>query len=437
MTGKRKNMIIRYSYLLYIVCSLFFMSCSIQHKVGRDASHFIFTDKNFAPAHVGISLYNPKSKKYLYNHEGDKYFVPASNMKLLTCYAALKYLGDSLTAFKYEETDTALHVIPTGDPTFLHQDFRSDRVLNFLKKQNLPLIFEIGNWEEKSLGVGWAWDDYNDDYMVERSPFPAYGNIVNWSLNNNKVVPIPDIGELTIKDTTINQVERDRDRNKFTIFVNKRTPYQAVTPYVTNGFETARSLLKDTLKREIRVNTKTVSFNKALPVHSHSTDSLLKITMHRSDNFFAEQSLLMVSNERLGVMNDSKIINLLLNTDFKDLPQKPKWVDGSGLSRYNLISPLDFVAVLEKIKGEFSWSRISSILPGANTGTLSGYYQKYPGAIYAKTGTLSNNVSLSGYLTTKKGKQLIFSVLVNNHQTSASAIRRAIEKFIGAVIDKN
>jgi len=158
--------------------------------------------------------------------------------------------------------------------------------------------------------------------------------------------------------------------------------------------------------------------------------------MHRSDNFFAEQSLLMISNECLGVMNDAKIIDLLLKTDYKNLPQKPKWVDGSGLSRYNLISPQDFVVVLEKMKNEFAWNRISTILPTGNTGTLSGYYQKYAGKIYAKTGTLSNNVSISGYLTTKRGKQIIFSVLVNNHQTSASNIRKSVEKFISSMIEK-
>jgi D-alanyl-D-alanine carboxypeptidase/D-alanyl-D-alanine-endopeptidase (penicillin-binding protein 4) len=159
--------------------------------------------------------------------------------------------------------------------------------------------------------------------------------------------------------------------------------------------------------------------------------------MHRSDNFFAEQSLLMVSNEKLGVMNDARIIDTLLNSDFKDLPQRPKWVDGSGLSRYNLISPQDFVAVLEKMKNEFDWNRITTILATGGDGTLGSYYNNYGGKIYAKTGTLSNNVSLSGYIITHKGKQYIFSVMVNNHLTSASRIRRAVEKFITGIIDKN
>ena len=119
------------------------------------------------------------------------------------------------------------------------------------------------------------------------------------------------------------------------------------------------------------------------------------------------------------------------------MPQKPKWVDGSGLSRYNLISPQDFVFVLEKMKNEFAWNRITTILPTGNSGTLSGLYKNYVGKIYAKTGTVSNNLALSGYIITNQNKQLIFSVMVNNHQASAAAIRRSIEKFITAIIEKN
>ncbi|HPN60415.1 MAG TPA: D-alanyl-D-alanine carboxypeptidase [Chitinophagaceae bacterium] len=165
-------------------------------------------------------------------------------------------------------------------------------------------------------------------------------------------------------------------------------------------------------------------------IHSQPTDSLLKPMMHRSDNFFAEQSLLMVSNEYLGMMNDAKIIDTLLKTDFKDLPQKPRWADGSGLSRYNLFTPQDFVTILNKMKNEFGMERIKTIFPTGGEGTISSYYKAGNGYVYAKTGTLSGVVALSGFLYTKKGKLLIFSTLVNNHQASATEVRRAVERFI-------
>jgi D-alanyl-D-alanine carboxypeptidase/D-alanyl-D-alanine-endopeptidase (penicillin-binding protein 4) len=173
-----------------------------------------------------------------------------------------------------------------------------------------------------------------------------------------------------------------------------------------------------------------------IPIHSQPTDSLLKPMMHRSDNFFAEQSLLMVSNELLGFMNDSKIIDTLLKTDFKGLPQKPRWVDGSGLSRYNLFSPQDFVFILNKMKTDFGMDRIKNILPTGNEGTLGSRFVTDSNYIFAKTGTLSGVVALSGFLYTKQNKLLIFSVLVNNHNASASGVRNAVEKFIHGIREK-
>jgi D-alanyl-D-alanine carboxypeptidase/D-alanyl-D-alanine-endopeptidase (penicillin-binding protein 4) len=159
--------------------------------------------------------------------------------------------------------------------------------------------------------------------------------------------------------------------------------------------------------------------------------------MHRSDNFFAEQALLMVSNVVLGEMDDRKIVDTLLKTDFKSLPQKPAWVDGSGLSRYDLFSPKDFVFILNKMKDEFGMDRIKSILPTGGTGTISSYYHADSGYIFVKTGTLNGVVALSCFLYTNKNKLLIFSVLVNNHRSSAITIRKGIEKFIQEIRNKN
>ncbi|HEX7902401.1 MAG TPA: D-alanyl-D-alanine carboxypeptidase, partial [Chitinophagaceae bacterium] len=63
-------------------------------------------------------------------------------------------------------------------------------------------------------------------------------------------------------------------------------------------------------------------------------------------------------------------------------------------------------------------------------GTINSYYKNEAGFIFGKTGTLSGVVAFSGFLYTKKGKLLIFSTLVNNHQASVTDIRRAIEKFL-------
>lgn len=206
---------------------------------------------------------------------------------------------------------------------------------------------------------------------------------------------------------------------------------------MTKGYEAALELLKDTLRRDVR------EWGGPLPpadayavIHSQPLDSLLRPMMHRSDNFFAEQSLLMVSQALLGSMNDEKVIQTLLKTDLNDLPQPPTWVDGSGLSRYNLFTPSDFIHILGKIRNEFGMERVKALFPTGTQGSLSNLYRNEAGAIYAKTGTLGGVVTLSGYLQTQKGKWLLFSVMVNNHRGSASHIRLRIQEFLRAIRER-
>jgi D-alanyl-D-alanine carboxypeptidase/D-alanyl-D-alanine-endopeptidase (penicillin-binding protein 4) len=152
--------------------------------------------------------------------------------------------------------------------------------------------------------------------------------------------------------------------------------------------------------------------------------------MYRSDNFFAEQTLLMVSRKQLGVMKDEIIIDTLLNGPLAGLPQKPNWVDGSGLSRFNLFTPRDFVFLLIKFKNEFGMDRMKRILPTGGKGTLKNYYRADSGYVFAKTGSLNGVLCLSGYIYSKKNHLLEFSILVNNHNGSGSAIRREIEGYV-------
>jgi len=240
-------------------------------------------------------------------------------------------------------------------------------------------------------------------------------------------------------------VERDFHSNVFTITEGKAKDQVQDVPFITEGTASAAILLKDTVGRAVFTRHEQsepghqLSASGHLPgsihvIHSRPVDSLFRPMMYHSDNFFAEQTLLMVSNERLGQMNDRRIIDTLLNSDLKDLPQRPYWVDGSGLSRNDLFTPRDFVWLLNRMKDEFGLPRLKGILPTGGTGTLSSYYKKDSGYIYAKTGSLSGVVALSGYLVTKKDRLLIFSILINNN--SDPAVRRKIEQFLEGIREK-
>ena len=419
-----------------------FSSCSLQHQISKSAVQLVLKDSSLTTAHVGISVYEPATNKYWYSYQDEHYFVPASNTKIPTCYAAMKYLEDSLVGVLKGENDTALVIFPSADPTFLHPDFKQQLVLDFLRNARKKIYATDAQWKEEALGSGWSWNDYNESYMAERSPMPIYGNLIKWVQEKENKEPaviysVPEINWEVNFDTTIGKrfsVVRNISDNIYNITESNEKQRELDVPFSTHGMKATLELLSDSLHKTIAL-LQPAQLQKALTlhigaIHSQPTDSLLRPMMHRSDNFFAEQSLLMVSNELLGVMNDEKIIDTLLKSDFKGLPQKPRWVDGSGLSRYNLFSPKDFVFIFDKMMNDFGMNRIKNILPTGNEGTLNNYYKSEAGYIFAKTGTLSGVVSLSGFLYTKKNKLLIFSVLVNNHNSSATAVRRAVEKFI-------
>jgi D-alanyl-D-alanine carboxypeptidase/D-alanyl-D-alanine-endopeptidase (penicillin-binding protein 4) len=447
--------------LLYSIVFLFILSsCAVQKQLGNNAPQIsLLQDSSLRGAHIGIAVYDPSNNKYLYQYQDDKYFVPASNTKLFSLYAGLKCLGDSLPAIRYAETDTALFLLPAGDPSLLHPDFSRQPLIDLLRKTKKPVYVMTMNWKDQAWGSGWSWDDYNDDYMVERSPLPVYGNVIKWTQEQQpakdqgfssspSVYSLPEV-EWKLRfstDTGMRHFFVKRKMNENVFEVTQGSEYKASQdiPFITYGVESAIELLKDTVGYSLHEldPSRSAAVQASLSVHgvpfillhSQPVDSLFRPLMYRSDNFFAEQVLMMVSQTKLGIMNDEQIIDTLLRSDLSGLPQKPHWADGSGLSRFNLFSPQDFIWLLNKMQREFGLERLKRLLPTGGSGTLHNYYKQDIGHIYAKTGSLSDVIALSGYLLTKKNHLLIFSVLVNNHQGNVTSIRRAVESFVHGLV---
>ena len=431
---------------LIAIVGLVFASCGVEKQLQRSARRTVLEHKALTTAHVGISIYEPATQRNWFDYQGDHYFVPASNTKIPTCYAAMKYLGDSLLSGYLKDSAEYRYIQPAGDPSFLHPEFTYQPLWSTMRNTSSKVMVDFSSLNNFSaFGSGWSWDDYEEEYLAERSAFPIYGNLVHFQKVNNNLRAVPS---MALRPPFLNEamiqllgtdgkftIGRAMDENKFSIQRSNQSFSNANIPFKTLNGVTAFQFLKDTLQRvgmdaELRLIS---NKNGGQPIYSIPTDSLLKPLMHRSDNFFAEQSLLMVSQRLFGYMNDKKAIDSILRTDFSDLPQRPRWADGSGLSRYNLFSPRDFVAILHKMQQEFGMERVKVIFPTGGEGTISSYYKQDSGFIYAKTGTLSGVVGFSGFLYTKKGKLLLFSTLVNNHQASSTEIRRAIEKFLQGV----
>ena len=431
-------------------------SCAPGHRIARSVRSGFLADSLLANAHAGIGFYDPEKGRYLYRHQAERYFVPASNVKIVTCYAAMKLLGDSLEGIEWTETDTSLVIHPTGDPTLLHPDYASQPVVEFLRNADKPIQLDLSDWNTTALGSGWSWGDYNEYYLAERSPLPVYGNVVRWHQTagpkERPSHPGDTVDVFVHTEPEVDwqvdfgppsaagvfHVQRDRDANRYRITEGRERSAVREVPFVTGVADAATRLLRDTLGKSVglyvRANGKGVAPRRVL--HSRPTDSMLRPMMLRSDNFFAEQTMLMAGRRLTGRLDDDESLSRIAKTVYAGLPQAPRWADGSGLSRYNLFTPMDMVWILDRMRSEFGMARVQGLFPSPGIGTLRSYSTKLRGSLYAKTGTLSGVVSLSGFLRTRKGRWLVFSILINNHRRQSQEMRSLIERLLIDVWEK-
>lgn len=381
---------------------------------------------------TGFYLYDPETKQVMEDYNGEKYFTPASNVKILTLYSAMKTLPDSIPALRYERIDGDLYIEGLGDPTFLHPEFKSvNRVLDWLKEESGDIYLYWGKFEGPRMGLGWSWEDYEKYYSAEMSEFPINGNTVIIKKSKGK----PDVFPLTLADSVEiaeSLYSREFLENKF--YLGSRNGAITKVPFRIKD-ELIRQMLSELIGKEIQLTDKPLS-KKAETLFSIPSDLVYKRMMEVSDNFLAEQILLMVSNQVSNTMSTEMAIQHILTKYLKSMPHKPVWVDGSGLSRYNLFSPADMVFVLEKLYNEFPKERLFNIFAvGGKTGTLKSNYGGKTPYVFAKSGTLSNNYTLSGYLITKSGKTLIFSIMNNHYQKENWQVRQQTQTLLEYVRD--
>ncbi len=395
----------------------------------------------------------------LEQYQSDKYFVPASNVKIFTCYAGMKLLGERMPGIEWVDLDTAILLLPTGDPTLLHPDFATHPVAEWLRAAHKPVYITDLGWKAQALGSGWSWDDYSAYYMAERNPLPVYGNVIRWyQLSSRKETPSypgdtvdvfvysePEVDWpvdfAPANAARVFEVDRARDQNRFMIRQGREASAVQEVPFVTDGLASAIELLQDSLQVSLRVMDSSIARTllagrRREILLSQPVDSMLRLMMQRSDNFYAEQTLLMSARQRYGAMDEHLAINGLLAGELAGIPQVPRWTDGSGLSRYNLFTPESFVWLLENMQRNVGMERVKKIFPSSGDGTLSGFLPEHPGKVYAKTGTLSGVIALSGYVQADSGRWLIFSLLVNNHRQPTRLIRQQMETLLKDIMKR-
>jgi D-alanyl-D-alanine carboxypeptidase/D-alanyl-D-alanine-endopeptidase (penicillin-binding protein 4) len=442
-------------YLAAFVVLLFWAGTQVQAQQelsGRDTrqlQELVELNEVFAQGHTGFVLYDLDFQTSLYGYNADRHFVPASNVKLLTFYLANKLLGHRTPALFYQEYNDHLEVWGTGYPLLMHPSFASyDEAGPWFANQKKPVVVHFPSGEGQDVpryGAGWSWDDYNDGYVYERSVMPVYGNRLFLDLSpvdaeGRQVLlgaPVSIAGAIRQEDNQEERIRRSEFGNDFT-----------VSPIFmeTSSFPVERPLhLSDRLISNELAGTypnQRISSGQApypAPGTFNSLEVSLPDTVFRrllldSDNFLAEQLLVQASARRYGRPAISSVIDyakdsLLPAVGVEDI----RWVDGSGLSRYNLMTPRHLARVMIGLDQEVGRDRFLSLLPkGGVSGTLKDRFKdKGKPYVWAKTGSLSGVVCLSGLLQTKRGKWLAFSFMHNNFVVRSSSYYKEMEKTLG------
>jgi len=424
-----------------IFIALFLLIISVPTEAQR-LSHRqvkkIFSGSDIMKEHfVGFILFDEEKGQIIYEENPNKYFLPASNTKLLTLYTALHMLGDSIPAFRYVERGDSLIVWGTGDPTFLHQEFNSDRVVDFLKNHPNQLYLAVD-------GEGTSLLDPSN-WRADVTSFPIAGNVAE--------VNVGESGTLITVPARISQKIKQDTAYKSEKFNLKRAPvggdilypllpippkFSSTLIYPVHADLTI-ALLQDTLKREIKRIDMSMPAG-ARTYYSVRTDSLMKKMMLPSDNFLAEQILVLCSSTLDSTLSIKTAIDYSLENILDDLPQEIKWSDGSGLSRFNLFTPSTMIVLIGMIKDKIGDDEMfKDLLPvGGVSGTLKTAYKTDEGKpfVWAKTGTLTFAHLQSGLLTTRKGKMLRYSFMHNNFIRPTAEVREEMVRIMTEIHER-
>jgi len=389
----------------------------------------------FQNAFIGFKLYDTEKDKVIAEQYADQYMTPASTTKLFTYQAGLNYLPVTLPAMEYAIKGDSLIFWSTGYPLTLHPDHPDTTVIDFLSESDKDLFYWSRPMEDERFGPGWGWDDYAGYYGAEKSVFPIYGNSVQVIIDNEKkkFSTSPTYAGLRFTESdsldTRTRVNRDEFWNEFEIKYKELEEGDSITiDTLIRPFRYSNPLFIDLLSqasgrkiKQIEDYSRPETFETLEGV---SADSLYKWMLQPSDNLYAEQILMMVSGTSSDTLSTERAIELAQIP--ADANTKLVWRDGSGLSRYNMFKPNEILDVLKSI--DFSLAE-ELFAQGQTSGTIEDWYTPN---VYAKTGTLSNNHSLAGYIKTDSGKTLIFVMMANHYTAPIATIR---ESF-GVILEK-
>ena len=442
-----------------------------------------FNDPDFKNAFWGVYVKSLDSGEVWYERNSDKLFMPASNEKILTTSSALRTLGKDFhfeTKLSYRGTVANgkltgdLVVRGNGDPTLYTKFFKSptevfDGWAKKLKEAGIThisgdVIGDDNAWSDTHVHDSWP-QDLSDWYYAEFGPLQLNENCVDITITppakGGKEIKLePNLpsqyyqiqSELTVvegeKATSNVNLFRDRGTNviHLTGTVAAGGKSLEITPTISNPTKWYVTVLKETLaKNGIQVDGEAADCDdvegfeysgaKLTPILTHQSpplEEILRGLMKRSQNLYAE-SMVMTMGEKATGKGSYSSGSDVVEGELKAMGvtrDMYSYRDGSGLSRYDNVSPRALVTINEAMAKSPLDATWEGLFPIAGVdGTLAKRMKGTPAEknVHAKTGTISGVRGLSGYVTTADGERLLFSFLVNGHKKEDSDTNRVTD----------
>jgi serine-type D-Ala-D-Ala carboxypeptidase/endopeptidase (penicillin-binding protein 4) len=442
----------------------------------------ILADPVLAHGYWGVFVKSLKTDDALYDLNSRKLLIPASNMKIVTLAAAAERLGwdysyetQLLAAGRIEagRLDGDLLVLGSGDPSLMDADADmafggwADRLQAMgVRTVSGRLVGDDNAFDNEGLGFGWSWDDLPDDYAAGVSALQFNENAVRLTVTPGGAVG--DYAGVSIvpvgSGLTVDSALRTSAAGTPPSITAQRLPGSArltLRGSVPAGGAPAsrvvsvdnptiffvNALRRALIARGIDVRGPAVdiddvgdppSKDRATLVAAHRSPPLSVLAvrlMKVSQNLYAETLLKTIGSTAgtatfaAGRTNAQATLQAW-GVGAGDLIER----DGSGLSRYDFVTPAALVAILTHVNhDETLRAPFEQALPIAGRdGTLANRMKGTPaeGNARAKTGSMSNVRALSGYVTSAGGEPLVFSIIANNFETAPETITRATDAIV-------
>ena len=399
-----------------IILLVFFSSSLFSQISTKKIENWISKNNDLDGSVVSISVKRIDKDKKIVGLGNDIFMTPASNVKILTVLGSINY-GDSIPILNYKVCNDTLKISPTGYPLLSHPKYIDKDLEKFLNKFK-HIVYHIPKTDLDKYGPGWAWDDYNNYYQAERSEMPIYGNVIQAVKKSNGDIEItPDTYKIVFDFEQKKQLDRSEKENNFSLnpslFKSGDTLY---SPFITSRKNTI-SLLENALGKKVEFKKEELKDYNVL--NSSQVDDVYSAILKDSDNLISESIAANISFRLNDTISVDKGVELI-----KSLSKQIELFDGSGLSRYNLVTPKSIISSLHDIYNLIGFDRIKKIFP------KNYIIQDKEDFVWGKTGTLKNNHNYSGYIITDKNRIYIFSIMINHFTNDLSKIKDAIVDFL-------